>query len=201
MDRESHRGFLNRYYGLSRHFYDFSRKYYLLGRDLELRALENENWDCLLEIGPGTGRNLKALARRRPCAQLGGLEASDAMLQHARKECPFAQLRQGFAEDANLLGVLGRRPDRILYSYCLSMVLDPRAALQNSMDALAPGGEIVVVDFGDFAGLPRPAELAMLKWLATFHVRPVESQLLRLFGAQLSYGPGRYFVRARIPKS
>jgi S-adenosylmethionine-diacylgycerolhomoserine-N-methlytransferase len=47
-----HRKFLNTYYGISRHFYDWTRKYYLLGRDRELRALLREEWTTLVEIGP-----------------------------------------------------------------------------------------------------------------------------------------------------
>ncbi len=32
-DAAAHRSFLNTYYGISRHFYDVTRKYYLFGRD------------------------------------------------------------------------------------------------------------------------------------------------------------------------
>ena len=37
--RRAHREFLNRYYGISRHFYDPTRKYYLFGRDRVLDPL------------------------------------------------------------------------------------------------------------------------------------------------------------------
>src|SRR5690606_7770136 len=122
---------------------DLTRKYYLFGRDRVLRDLAGEHWQTLIEIGPGTGRNLGMLHDMRPDARLGGIEASDAMLEHARRKCPWAALEQGFAENADLEGLLGCKPDRILYSYCLSMVQDPVEALLNARRALAPGGEVV----------------------------------------------------------
>lgn len=153
--REDQRAFLNRYYGVSRYFYDATRKYYLFGRDEALRELAADwRWTRLLEIGPGTGRNLARIHDLRPDATLGGVEASDAMLEHARKRCPWARLEHGFAEDAPLAELLSGPPERILFSYCLSMVEERQKALEHTRAALAPGGEVVVVDFADFAGLP-----------------------------------------------
>jgi len=63
-----HQQFLNRYYGASRHIYDLTRKYYLLGRDPTLQSLLKEDWRTLVEIGPGTGRNLVKLHQKRPQA-------------------------------------------------------------------------------------------------------------------------------------
>lgn len=193
-----HRGFLNSYYGVSRHIYDLTRKYYLFGRDAEIDALLREEWTSLVEVGPGTGRNLNKLQKRRPEAFFGGIEASDAMLEHARRKCTFARFEQGFAETADIANAMGRRPERILFSYCLSMVQSPEAAIENARRALAPGGEIVIVDFSDFAGLPVFAAAALSKWLKTFHVHPVAARDLREWGGELSFGPGRYFVRARF---
>lgn len=198
---EAHRGFLNKYYGISRHFYDLTRKYYLFGRDREIKQLLSEDWNSLLEIGPGTGRNLTELHQGRPSARFFGVEASDEMLAHAQAKCPFAKLIHGFAESTDLSGVFAERPERILYSYCLSMVVDPDAALANSVSALSPGGEVVIVDFGDFKSIPGPFARLMRKWLVTFHVNPVSPALLEKHGAEVSFGPGRYFLRARIRAS
>ena len=197
-DRAAHRSFLNRYYGLSRHFYDATRKYYLFGRDVVLDQLVAERWTTLVEIGPGTGRNLRLLHEKRPDARLGGVEASDAMLTHARERCAWASLVHGFAEDADLTAVLGVRPDRILFSYVLSMVGDPGKALDAARAALAPGGEVVVVDFGDMSALPGAVRRPFRGWLGTFHVEPPAVELLRARGATLSWGPGRYYVVARL---
>jgi S-adenosylmethionine-diacylgycerolhomoserine-N-methlytransferase len=102
---------------------------------------------------------------------------------------------QGFAEDAPLADVLGARPDRILFSYCLSMVRDRAAALANARAALAPGGKVVVIDFADFGGWPQWAATAFRAYLHAFHVTPLDESDLR-GAAEILHGPGRYFVRA-----
>lgn len=196
--QESHRAFLNRYYRQVRYVYDPSRKYFLFGRDRALDTLLAKPWQSLLEIGPGTGRNLTALHSRRPGASYGGVEASDAMLELAKRRCPFASLDQGFAESFDLAHVLGGSPpDRILFSYSLSMIQDQHRALTKAREALAPGGEILVVDFGDMNSLPavRPA---FRRFLRSFHVTPPEQHLLESHGAELLWGPGRYYFIARI---
>lgn len=197
-DRSGHRTFLNRYYGWSRGTYDLTRRYYLFGRDTVLDALASEEWSTLVEMGPGTGRNLSILHRLRPDARLGGVEACDAMLDLARRKCSFAALMQGFAEDADLERVHGVRPDRILFSYCLSMVQDPEAALRNATRSVAPGGRVVVVDFGDGMGLPGPARRALHRWLRSFHVSPLRTDLFGVRGATLRFGPGRYWLAASL---
>lgn len=197
--REAHRRFLNRYYGVSRWLYDLTRRYYLVGREAALEALAGEDWARLVEVGPGTGRNLRKLHAQRPGAALAGVEASDEMLAHARARCPFATLAQGFAEDADLTALLGAPPDRVLFSYCLSMVQDPGHALENARRHLAPGGSVLVVDFADLAGLPGPAAAGLRAWLRAFHVEPVDLDLLERHGATLCFGPGRYWVLATIP--
>jgi S-adenosylmethionine-diacylgycerolhomoserine-N-methlytransferase len=193
-----HRAFLNRYYGISRHFYDLTRKYYLFGRDAELRELAREDWQSLIEVGPGTGRNLDKLRRLKPNALLGGVEACDEMLLSAKRRCPKVGFSQGFAETANYDAVLGLRPERILFSYCLSMVQGQDQAIERAQRALAPGGQLVLVDFADFRGLPGAAAAAMSHWLRTFHVHPMSADRLRAHGFELSFGPGRYFLRGRL---
>jgi S-adenosylmethionine-diacylgycerolhomoserine-N-methlytransferase len=197
-ERDSHRRFLNRYYGQVRHLYDVTRKYYLFGRDATLDELSGEPWQRLVEVGCGTGRNLKKLQARRPHARFAGIDASDAMLRHASSRCPFATLRHGFAEDADLRALLDAPPDRILFLYCLSMMIDPLAALENAQRALAPGGEVVVVDFGDLASLPWPVKAGLRAFLSRFHVQPLPDDVLAA-ACRRSFGPGRYYVSARLP--
>jgi S-adenosylmethionine-diacylgycerolhomoserine-N-methlytransferase len=196
-DAQAHRAFLNQYYGLSRHFYDATRKYYLFGRDRALARLLESPWETLIEIGPGTGRNLRKLHEARPRALLGGLEASDAMLHHASQRCRFAVLAQGFAESADLAGLLGERPQRILFSYCLSMIADRERALENARRALAPGGEVVVVDFADLGGLPGPLGRGLSRWLEAFHVRPLDLAQVEREAVEVEFGYGRYYAIAR----
>lgn len=199
-DLDAHRSFLNGYYGWSRHIYDVTRKYYLFGRDTALKQLAAESWRGLVEIGPGTGRNLVTLKRLKPDAVVGGIEASDAMLEAATKRLPSAQLLQGFAETTPYADLLRVPVDRVLFSYCLSMVQDQGAALDNALAQLAPGGQVVVVDFADLGGLPGPAAAALRKWLELFHVTPLDVTPLVARGAEITYGPMRYFLIARITK-
>ena len=87
---EAHAGLMDRVYRRQRHVYDFTRKYYLFGRDRLIRDLALEPGESLVEIGCGTARNLIAIARAYPGVRLYGLDASSAMLETAR-----AQIRQG----------------------------------------------------------------------------------------------------------
>jgi S-adenosylmethionine-diacylgycerolhomoserine-N-methlytransferase len=198
----AHRAFLDRYYRLTHHVYDVSRKYYLFGRDGVLECLLASDWTTLVELGPGTGRNLRWLHRRRPNAKLGGLEASDVMLAHAKRRCPWAWIDRGFAEDENIGGVLGAPPQRILMSYSLSMCTDKDRSIDNARRHLSPGGELWVVDFSDFSGLPPMPRRAVRRFLSAFHVEAVPDELLHRHGAShLEHGPLRYFVVARFTAS
>jgi S-adenosylmethionine-diacylgycerolhomoserine-N-methlytransferase len=195
---EAHRRFLNSYYGRSRHIYDLTRKYFLFGRDRALDELKAERWSTLVEIGPGTGRNLRALRRDRPDARLGGIEPCDEMLRHARARCPWAALAHGFAESADLAAVHGTAPDRVLFSYCLSMVNEPLIALTGARRMLAPGGSVTVVDFADMASMPPALRAAVRGWIGAYRVTPLDSKLLEDAGARVTYGPMRYYAIARL---
>ena len=150
----------------------------------------------LVEVGPGTGRNLRKLHRARPEARYGGVEASDEMLAHARGKCPWATLVGGFAEDADLANLLGQKPDRIFFSYCLSMVQEPHKALAHARRSVAPGGEVLVVDFGDLSKLGR-FQPALRKWLDSFHVNPLPADIEQ-DAFDVEHGWGRYWTMMRF---
>ena len=57
---------MDRMYRYQRYFYDLTRKYYLLGRDRLLSEMDVKPGERVLEVGCGTGRNLKILASRHP---------------------------------------------------------------------------------------------------------------------------------------
>lgn len=198
--REEHRAFLNRYYGVSKGIYDLTRRYFLLGREAALAHLKKERWESLVEIGPGTGRNLKKLHELRPSARLGGVEASDEMLDHARSQVPYATLVHGFAEDADIEGVLGLKPDRILFAYCLTMVQEPLRALEHCRRQLPPDGEVVVVDFGDLSKWPGPLRSAMRTFLDTFHVYELPTEELERMAKNSVHGRGRYWSMYRFSR-
>ena len=101
----NHAGLMDQIYRYQRYLYDFTRKYYLFGRDSLIGDLGLLPGDRLVEIGCGTARNLIAIARAYPEARLFGLDASAAMLETARVQVRRAgledriSLAQGLAEE------------------------------------------------------------------------------------------------------
>ncbi len=164
-------------YRTQRHFYDATRKYYLLGRDGLIADLAPPPGGSVLEIGCGTGRNLVAVGSAWPQAQLFGIDISEAMLETARgslaKAGVGATLVQGDACDFDAAALFGRRAfDRVFISYALSMIPDWKAALVQAASCVAPGGRLEVVDFGQQDRLPALWRRALFGWLAQFHVAP-----------------------------
>jgi S-adenosylmethionine-diacylgycerolhomoserine-N-methlytransferase len=179
---------MNRIYRRQRYVYDFTRKYYLLGRDRLIDQLAPEPGSCVLEIGCGTGRNLIIAAQKYPATRFYGIDVSTEMLTTAIKAIARAGLssrvRVAHADAtalnaANVHGV--ERFDRIFVSYSLSMIPAWRSVLDGALARLAPGGKLHVVDFGGQSGLPRWFRYALRRWLALFHVTPrddLEHELL-----------------------
>jgi len=170
---------MDRMYRRQRHIYDATRKFYLLGRDATIAELGARANDGVLEIGCGTGRNLVRIARRFPQARLFGLDVSNEMLTTARAAIARARLEtrirvaQGDAASFDAARLFGRPHfERVMISYALSMIPAWREALAEAVDALAPGGSLHIVDFGDLAGLPAPFRAGLERWLAAFDVTP-----------------------------
>lgn len=160
-------------YRWQRHVYDLSRKYYLLGRDQLIGALDVRAGESVLELGCGTGRNLALAGRRYPAARLHGVDISTEMLKTARRNAPMAMLAEGDATGFDPLALFGEQAfDRIFMSYTLSMIPDWRGALEHAARLLAPGGSLHIVDFGQQERLPRWFRRALTAWLARFHVQP-----------------------------
>jgi S-adenosylmethionine-diacylgycerolhomoserine-N-methlytransferase len=166
-------------YRTQRHFYDITRKYYLLGRDALIDGLAPPPGGNVLEIGCGTGRNLIVAAKKWPGARFHGIDISTAMLQTARANIAKAGLSdrilvaQGDATsfDAQaLFGIDGF--DRVLQSYTLSMIPDWRGALREGAAKLAPCGRLDIVDFGQQERLPRWFRSMLFAWLGKFDVSP-----------------------------
>jgi S-adenosylmethionine-diacylgycerolhomoserine-N-methlytransferase len=166
-------------YRLQRHFYDLTRKPYLLGRDILIRELAVAPSGTVLEIGCGTARNLLCIARRYPTAQCFGIDVSSAMLRTAaasiRREGFVHRVRVELADATSfdpkyLFGV--DRFDRVVISYALSMMPQWRAVLQKTPELLAPKGALYIADFGDQAELPRWFRRGLFAWLDRFSVTP-----------------------------
>jgi S-adenosylmethionine-diacylgycerolhomoserine-N-methlytransferase len=190
--QSDHAQLMDNVYRYQRYIYDFTRKYYLFGRDRLIDEMAPKPGSRIVEIGCGTARNLIRLARRYPDAKLFGLDASEAMLETAAGAVAKAGLgariglAHGYAE-ALSPGMFGLAEpfDEAVFSYSLSMIPDWKQALGTAGKTLAPDGRIHIVDFGDLAGLPGPARKMLLGWLGLFHVAP-RTELLRV----LEQSPG-----------
>lgn len=175
----SHAALMDSVYRRQRHLYDATRKYYLLGRDRMVAGLAPPPGGTVLEIGCGTGRNLLMAARLYPEARFHGLDISEAMLDTARRAIraeladDLIVLASGDASDFVAEALFGRsRFDRVYFSYALSMIPDWEKALAAAVDALAIGGSLHIVDFGQQEKLPRWFRSILHGWLRRFHVEP-----------------------------
>lgn len=173
---------MDRMYRLTRHIYDLTRAYYLLGRDRMLAKVATGPNTATVEVGCGTARNLIKLARRPAPGLLYGLDASHEMLETAAASivrsgvarggrAPIV-LRQGLAEELDARKMFGREAafDTVFFSYCLSMVPTWPGALEAALANLRPGGTLLIVDFWDQQDLPGWFAAGLKKWLAIFHV-------------------------------
>ncbi|MBX4905873.1 MULTISPECIES: class I SAM-dependent methyltransferase [Rhizobium] len=173
---DQHASLMDGMYRYQRHIYDLTRKYYLLGRDSTIRHLDVPDGGTLLEVGCGTGRNMALAHKHFPGAKLFGLDISQEMLISARKTfatkatIPEFRVADATAFTPREFGVSGF--DRILISYALSMIPDWERAVDASIAALNPGGQLHIVDFGQQEGLPRWFRRMLQAWLARFHVTP-----------------------------
>lgn len=179
MSSASHAGEMDAIYRVQRHFYDLTRKYYLLGRDRLIDRLSPPGGGKVLEIGCGTGRNLIVAARRWPDAVFFGIDISEEMLVTARSNIARAGLAhrisvaQGDATAFDPQALFGVPAfDRIFQSYTLSMIPQWQAALQEAARHLAGSGRLMVVDFGQQERLPRLWRKALYAWLGLFQVTP-----------------------------
>jgi S-adenosylmethionine-diacylgycerolhomoserine-N-methlytransferase len=170
---------MNRTYRHQRHIYDFTRKYFLLGRDRLIDDLAPRNGDAVLEIGCGTGRNLAMAAARYPSARLFGIDVSTEMLTSATASiaraglAPRVRLAHADATSFDPQPLFGiARFDRVFVSYSLSMIPQWEAVIDHALSVLSPGGELHIVDFGGQRRLPDVFRTLLRRWLAVFHVAP-----------------------------
>lgn len=166
-------------YRTQRHFYDLTRKYYLLGRDRLIEGLDATPGMEVLEVGCGTGRNLVRAAQHWQGVYFTGLDISAAMLETAS----VSVMREGLIEqialhqaDAAAFTTIPyfteRKFDRIFLSYTLSMIPPWELALEEAAGALAKGGSLHIVDFGQQEKLPGWFRAMLFAWLRHFHVSP-----------------------------
>lgn len=194
---------MDQYYRYHSIIYDITRWSFLFGRQyiVDLAGIHCNNPKQILEVGCGTGNNLKRLHRAFPDAQLTGLDISAPMLRIATSKCRHIP-------NLNLIHTTYDRAinpesfDLILFSYVLSMV-NPGyiECLSSSREDLREGGVLAIVDFdsSEFSGFKR--------WMARNHVvmdsqirhevelsgwRHVDQKIYPAYGGLWSYITGIY---------
>ena len=169
------RSAMNKMYRSTRHIYDFTRKYYLLGRDRLIQSLNAQAGESICEIGCGTARNLIKMKIAYPNAHFYGLDASDEMLKTAQSSIGKLDItiKQGFAQnfDPKNLFNLKKPIDKFVFSYALSIIPPWKKSIDHALNLLPKGGEIHIVDFGNQDKLPPFFRVFIFWWLKIFHVK------------------------------
>jgi S-adenosylmethionine-diacylgycerolhomoserine-N-methlytransferase len=162
---------MSAYYRFHAKIYDITRWTFLFGRHWLIDWLPFQRLErfTLLEVGCGTGFNLKYLTQCFPKSQLVGMDASADMLNIAQTK---------WADNTNKPVLINKlygngdytegveKPQVILFSYCLTMVNpDWDALVLQAKEDLSENGLIAVVDFHN-----SPSRL-FKKWMGKNHVR------------------------------
>ncbi|MHC1788466.1 class I SAM-dependent methyltransferase [Solidesulfovibrio sp.] len=165
---------LKGYYRLHARIYDATRWSFLFGRSQLIRravaALAQAgraDGARVAEVGCGTGRNLRLLARELPTARVTGIDLCPPMLARAARAVAGTGERVELACSAYGPDTLDRESmDLLVFSYALSM-FNPGfdAALDAARLHLRPGGLVAVADFRD-------TPLSWFRsWMGVNHVR------------------------------
>jgi S-adenosylmethionine-diacylgycerolhomoserine-N-methlytransferase len=148
---------LKNYYRLHAPIYDATRWAFLFGRSRLIAAVADRIRPTpkrILEVGCGTGRNLVALAKAFPHAEIVGCDLSEAMIARAQK-----RLNRSLSSEARKKIVLRaidvseikpKQFDLIVCSYMLSMTGDALdGILRHLRKCLTVQGTMAIVDFED----------------------------------------------------
>lgn len=188
---------MDKMYRHQRYFYDFTRKYYLLGRDKLIGKMGIQAGENILEVGCGTGRNLIILASKFPDANFYGLDASAVMLEtaNAKIKSKNITLKNALADNFNHKETFGlEKPfDSIYFSYSISMISTWQESIQNALANLKQGGSFYIVDFYDQKELPALFRKVLKSWLKQFDVKYPKDLLPHLESLE-KQGKGKFKV-------
>jgi S-adenosylmethionine-diacylgycerolhomoserine-N-methlytransferase len=167
---------MDKMYRHQRYFYDLTRKYYLLGRDKLIAEMDVKPNENVLEVGCGTARNLRILAKKYPQTNFYGLDASSEMLKTAEEKTAKLKnidLKVALADDFNYKQTFGldKQFDAIYYSYSISMIPTWKESIANGLNNLKSGRAFYIVDFYDQKDLPAWFQKILKGWLKQFHVQ------------------------------
>lgn len=200
----SHAERLERFYRPQARHYDSFREKLLHGRRELVELLDPPEGAVVIELGAGTGRNAEHFGTRLlDFSHVELVDLCPALLEQARRR--WAQQPRVRIIEADAVTYRPQQPaDCVYFSYALTMIPQWRAALDNALAMLKPGGLLGAVDFD----LPRGDCVAdrcacefWRRWFAHDGVRLdrthvdtlrqlTETQLLRESTAALPYLPG-----------
>ncbi|ESQ15898.1 MAG TPA: class I SAM-dependent methyltransferase [Chromatiaceae bacterium] len=201
--RGSHAQRLQAFYAPQAAAYDSFRERLLHGRRELIAMLDPVAGERIVELGAGTGRNLLFFGDRLAALEQATLvDLCPALLERARERTAKMPNVDVIEDDASRW-----RPsqpvDCVYLSYALTMIPDWRAAIDNAIAMLRPGGRLGVVDFyvsaaRPEAGLVRHGPLTRWFWPRWFghdgvHPNPEHLALLR---ARL---PDHRLIETRAP--
>lgn len=141
-------------YSLQSRIYGAASWAFLFGRRQAIRTIPIpiEKQAKILEVGCGTGHNLRQLARWFPNARITGLDASPHMIAKAARATARFQDRVQLVQEPYACGSerFNGQMDAVLFSYSLARAgSNWRQLVQQAKEDLRPGGYIAVVDFHD----------------------------------------------------
>ena len=143
---------IDRYYRFQSRIYDSTRWSFLFGRKEIIRQLPPLPEPIVVEIGCGTGYNIKRLVKHYPDGAFYGIDLSADMITRAEKNLRHhrnkVRLLQAPYQEGHSL--FPKPVDVILFSYSLTMINPQWKMLINQALAdLKDDGFLAVVDFHD----------------------------------------------------
>ena len=182
---QAQRETMSGYYAWQSRIYDATRWAFLFGRNTVLKDLQLAPGMTVVEIGCGTGHNLKGILKR---VGKGGKVLAVDCAKPMLARCTARIRKSGWNNVQIIDREYGSAPvaegaaDAVLMSYSLSMIPDWERVIECAARELKPGGRIAVVDFR--LGEGAPAIAGFDRWMQRNHVeirRPYIERLSSVF--------------------
>ncbi len=144
----SHAERLQAFYGPQAAHYDAFRERLLHGREDLIHRLALPPGSRVIELGGGTARNLEYFGERLSSfARVEVVDLCPALLEQARRRCARWPGVAAVVEGDATTYRPAQPVDCVYFSYALTMIPDWRAAVDNALRMLRPGGLLGAVDF------------------------------------------------------